>query len=251
MRDFDGLSVLVTGGNSGIGLAAAEELASRGARVAILDRNEPSRQSEFVQVVADLADHDGVVDACAQAADALGGVDVLVNNAGTASRGTAQDASDGEWGRVLDINVVGLARVTRAVLPYLLESPQAAIVNTCSVSANVGMGGLVAYSASKGAVASLTRALAADLIGRVRVNSVSPGTVDTPWIRSYIEASPDPAATEAQVRARQPLGRLISPEEVAWAIAYLASPRTGSTTGVDLPVDAGMTAIISNQSAQL
>jgi len=142
---------------------------------------------------------------------------------------------------VLDLNVVGIARVTRAALPYLRRSSHAAIVNTCSIAATAGLPQRALYSASKGAVLALTRAMAADHIGEgIRVNCVTPGTVDTPWVGRLLEAAPDPRAERAALAARQPHGRLVTAEEVAHAVAYLASPRAGSTTGIELPVDGGM-----------
>jgi NAD(P)-dependent dehydrogenase (short-subunit alcohol dehydrogenase family) len=145
---------------------------------------------------------------------------------------------------VLNVNVVGIARVTRAALPYLRRSTQAAIVNTCSVVANVGVPQRALYSASKGAVQSLTLAMAADHIKEgIRVNGVTPGTADTPWVGRLIDAAPDAQAAASALRARQPMGRLVSAEEVAHSIAYLASPLSASTTGTMLAVDGGMAGI--------
>jgi NAD(P)-dependent dehydrogenase (short-subunit alcohol dehydrogenase family) len=148
---------------------------------------------------------------------------------------------DAEWHRVLDVNVVGMVRVSRAALPALRESAHAAIVNTCSIAATAGLPDRALYSASKGAVLSLTLAMAADLLGAgIRVNAVNPGTADTPWVGRLLDAAHDPAAERAALNARQPHGRLVSAKEVAHAIAYLASPTSGSTTGTWLAVDGGM-----------
>jgi 2-keto-3-deoxy-L-fuconate dehydrogenase len=171
----------------------------------------------------------------------LGGLDVLVNNAGVGASGGVEANSDQEWRRVLDINVVGLVRVTRACLPALRASNSAAIVNTCSIAATAGLPDRALYSASKGAVLALTRAMAADLIADgIRVNAVNPGTADTPWVSRLLEAAADPAAERAALEARQPQGRLVSAAEVASAIVYLTSPAAGSTTGTALEVDGGM-----------
>lgn len=233
-EEFDGLVAIVTGGASGIGKAVAEELTARGAHVAVLDLKD----TEFV---CDVTDDASVRAAVTAAADRYGRIDVLVNNAGIGAQGTVADNDDAEWLRVFDVNVVGIARVTRAALPYLRQSPHAAIVNTCSIAATAGLPQRALYSASKGAVLALTRAMAADHIREgVRVNCVTPGTVDTPWIRRLLEVSPDPAAERAALCARQPHGRLVTAEEVAHAVAYLASPRAGSTTGIELAVDGGM-----------
>jgi NAD(P)-dependent dehydrogenase (short-subunit alcohol dehydrogenase family) len=171
----------------------------------------------------------------------LGGIDILVNNAGIGAQGTVADNEDEEWHRVLDVNVVGIARVTRAVLPYLRRSSAAAIVNTCSIAATAGIPNRAVYSASKGAVLALTMAMAADHVREgIRVNCVNPGTADTPWVGRLLDVATDPAAERAALEARQPMGRLVSADEVATAIAYLASPLAGSTTGTALAVDGGM-----------
>ncbi|HWM16425.1 MAG TPA: SDR family oxidoreductase, partial [Microbacterium sp.] len=146
-----------------------------------------------------------------------------------------------EWQRVLDVNVIGMMRVARATLPYLRSSPAAAIVNTSSIAATAGLPERALYSASKGAVAALTRAMAADhLRDGIRVNAVNPGTADTPWVGRLLDAAADPAAERAALEARQPHGRLVAADEVAAAVAYLASPAAGSTTGVAIAVDGGM-----------
>src|SRR3954468_24145846 len=160
--EFDGLTALVTGGGSGIGLATATLLADRGARVACLDVNPPGEP--FLGLKADVTDDASVRAAVAAAAEAFGGLDVVVNNAGIGAAGTVADNSDEEWHHVLDVNVVGMVRVTRAALPYLRESEHAAIVNTCSIAGTAGLPQRALYSATKGAVLSLTLAMAADHI---------------------------------------------------------------------------------------
>ncbi|MDX6362066.1 MAG: hypothetical protein QOC85_1069, partial [Streptomyces sp.] len=164
-----------------------------------------------------------------------------VNNAGIGAQGTVEDNDDEQWHRVLDVNVLGMVRATRAALPRLRESAHAAIVNTCSIAATAGLPQRALYSASKGAVLSLTLAMAADHVREgIRVNCVNPGTVDTPWVGRLLDAAPEPAAERAALEARQPTGRLVSAAEVAGAIAYLASPLSGATTGTALAVDGGM-----------
>jgi 2-keto-3-deoxy-L-fuconate dehydrogenase len=244
VAELTGLRALVTGGASGIGLAAATALAANGAAVAVLDRSTDGLPAEFLGVVADVTDDDAVRTAVAAAIAALGGLDILVNNAGIGAQGDIAANDDAEWHRVFDVNVVGLARVTRAALPALRQSEHAAIVNTCSIAATAGLPQRALYSATKGAVLSLTRAMAADLLpDGVRVNAVNPGTADTPWIDRLLQSAPDPAAERAALEARQPHGRLVSAAEVAAAIAYLAGPGAGSTTGTSIAVDGGMDAL--------
>ncbi len=231
---MNAIKALVTGGSSGIGRAAAELLLERGASVAVLDRTADA-PSGAVALVGDVSD-----DASVRAAvGSLDGLDVLVNNAGIGAQGDVTANDDDEWHRVFDINVVGIARVTRAALPLLRASSSAAIVNTCSVAAMVGLPNRALYSATKGAVYSLTLAMATDLLpDGIRVNCVTPGTVDTPWIGRLLDAADDPSAERAALEARQPTGRLVSPREVAEAIVYLAL--ASSTTGTALGVDGGM-----------
>ncbi|MFD7899809.1 SDR family NAD(P)-dependent oxidoreductase [Streptomyces sp. NPDC059743] len=242
---FDGLGALVTGGASGIGLATARLLAAEGARVAVLDRaeapDEAAAEGFAVHVRADIGDDASVVAGVAEAVAALGGLDVLVNNAGIGAQGGIEDNGDDEWHRVLDINILGLVRVTRAALPALRASAHASIVNIGSIAATAGLPQRALYSASKGAVLSLTRAMAADLLPEgIRVNAVNPGTADTPWVSRLLDRADDPAAEYAALAARQPHGRLVGADEIAAAVAYLASPAAASTTGAALAVDGGM-----------
>jgi 2-keto-3-deoxy-L-fuconate dehydrogenase len=243
MSSFDGLTALVTGGASGIGAAIADVLTEQGARVAVLDR-EASSQDGILSVQADISDDGAVRAAVASAVAELGGLDVLVNNAGIGAQGGIDANDDAEWHRVLDVNVLGLVRVTRAALPALRASAHGAIVNTCSIAATAGLPQRALYSASKGAVLSLTLAMAADLLpDGIRVNAVNPGTADTPWVSRLLSSAADPAAERAALEARQPQGRLVSADEVAHAVAYLASPQAGSTTGTWLAVDGGMSGL--------
>ena len=243
-QDFAGLRALVTGGASGIGLAAARKLAARGATIARLDLVAGPDEPGTYSVIGDVSDAGSVARAVAEAVGLLGGLDIVVNNAGIGAQGTVEDNSDEEWRRVLDVNVVGMARVAREALPYLRQSSHAAIVNTCSIAATAGLPRRALYSASKGAVLSLTLAMAADHLREgIRVNCVNPGTADTPWVGRLLAAAADPEGERAALERRQPQGRLVSADEVAEAIAYLAGPLAGSTTGVALAVDGGMSGL--------
>ncbi|WP_410813800.1 SDR family NAD(P)-dependent oxidoreductase [Micromonospora sp. 067-2] len=248
--EFAGLRAVVTGGGSGIGLATAVLFAERGAAVACLDLDPSGVPAPLRGIVCDVADADAVTRAVARAARDLGGIDVLVNNAGTGAQGTIEANTDDEWHRVLDVNVVGIVRVTRAALPHLRASTHAAVVNTCSIAATAGLPSRALYSATKGAVQALTLAMAADHVAEgIRVNCVNPGTADTPWVRRLLATADDPAAELAALCARQPIGRLVSAAEVATAIAYLASPLAASTTGTVLAVDGGLHGLRLRHSA--
>lgn len=244
MSDFDGLVALVTGGASGIGAAIATELGARGARVAVLDVNVDSVPGGTFGVKADITDEAAVAAAVEQAANHFGRLDVVVNNAGIGAQGTVEGNDLSEWQRVLDVNLLGMVRVTRSALPFLRKSDSAAIVNTASVAADVGLPERVLYSASKGAIVSASRAMAADLIGEgIRVCWVCPGTADTPWIGRLLAKAADPAAERRALEARQPHGRLVAADEVAQAVCYLAGPGAKSTTGVGITIDGGLTGL--------
>jgi 2-keto-3-deoxy-L-fuconate dehydrogenase len=244
MTEFDGLVAVVTGGASGIGAATARLLQERGARVAVLDRGTDGAPEGVLALRCDVTDAAAVDAAVGTVVERLGGLDVLVNNAGVGATGHVGENDDAEWARVLDVNVTGMARVARAALPHLRRSAHAAVVNTCSAVAFVGVRQRALYSASKGAVLALTLAMAADHVREgIRVNAVAPGTAETPWVGRLLGAAEDPAAAAEALRQRQPLGRLVTAEEVAHAIASLASPLAASTTGTVLRVDGGMTGL--------
>jgi NAD(P)-dependent dehydrogenase (short-subunit alcohol dehydrogenase family) len=241
MTGMSGLRAVVTGGASGIGLATARALAAQGAAVAVLDLDPSGVPQPLLALKADVGDDTSVRAGVDAAATELGGLDILVNNAGIGAAGTVEDNPDEQWHRVLDVNVLGIVRTTRAALPYLRRSSNAAVVNTCSIAATAGLPQRALYSASKGAVLSLTLAMAADHVREgIRVNCVNPGTADTPWVGRLLDAADDPAAERAALDARQPMGRLVTADEVSAAIAYLASPAAASVTGTALAVDGGM-----------
>jgi len=243
-NEFQGLNAIVTGAGSGIGLAVATKLKQEGATVFGFDINQGDMNGVATWVECDVGDTNSVRSAVAKVAAEVSVIDILANNAGIGAVGSVLDATDEEWSRLFNINVAGISRVTAAVHSMLLKSANPAIVNTCSVAATVGLPKRAVYSASKGAVMSLTLAMAADFVKEgIRVNCVNPGTADTPWVGRLLAAAADPVAERKALEARQPMGRLVSAAEVANAILYLASPNQKSTTGTVLAVDGGMDAL--------
>jgi 2-keto-3-deoxy-L-fuconate dehydrogenase len=243
-REFDSLVALVTGAASGIGRATVTELTRRGAAVAALDVVTPGDGDQAHALTADVADSASVERAVTETVERLSRLDVVVNVAGIGAVGGIEDNDEAEWHRVFDVNVLGMVWVSRAALPHLRRSKNAAIVNVSSIAATAGLPQRVCYSASKGAVLSLTLAMAADLLAdNVRVNCVCPGTVDTPWVHRLLDAAPDADRERAALEARQPMGRLGTAEEVAHSIAWLASPASSFITGTALAVDGGMSGL--------
>lgn len=210
-EDLTGLVAVVTGAGSGIGLATAQNFTTAGVRVFGLDISAGAMKGIAEWIQCDVGSTESVADAFATVALEVDTLDILVNNAGIGAVGSVEDATEDDWTRVLNVNVVGIARVTRAALPLLRRSAAAAIVNTCSIAASVGLPQRAVYSASKGAVQPLTRAMAADLIHEgIRANCVNPGTADTPWVARLLDAAEDPTAERSALEHRQPNGRLVT-----------------------------------------
>jgi NAD(P)-dependent dehydrogenase (short-subunit alcohol dehydrogenase family) len=242
--ELAGLVAVITGGASGIGAAIARHLHEGGAEIAVLDLDPSGADARFAAFSADVSDRASVQAAIDAVGARFGRIDIVVNNAGIGAQGDIAANDDAEWARVLSVNVTGIARVTAAALPWLRRSPSASVCNTSSIAATAGLPQRALYSASKGAVLSLTRAMAADHLREgIRVNAVNPGTADTPWVGRLLDAAPDPAAERAALEARQPHGRLVSADEVAAAVRYLVGPLAGSTTGTYIEVDGGMGAL--------
>jgi NAD(P)-dependent dehydrogenase (short-subunit alcohol dehydrogenase family) len=252
MSTMSGLRAIVTGGASGIGAATTRALLDHGVVVAVLDPLPDGAPAGSLALRADIRSRDEIDAATERVLHEFGGLDILVNNAGVSAVGTVADNDDEEWARVLDINVTGMARMTSAALPALRLSNAASVVNVCSIAARSGLPQRALYSASKGAVLALTLAMATDHVGDgVRVNCVSPGTVHTPFVDRLLESFPDPVAERAAMDARQAIGRMIDPHEVARAIVFLCDPASGGITGTELLVDGGFSHVRSRTTQSL
>jgi len=225
-KEFLGLTAIITGAGSGIGLEVAKGLKERGATVFGFDINQGDMAAYATFIKCDIGDAASVENAFAEFKKSSKTLDVLINNAGIGS---------------LNINVVGTARVSKHAIPLLRASKSAAIVNTASIAAIDGIPNRAAYSASKGAVMTLTLAMATDhLADGIRVNAVNPATTDTPWVKKLLDQSADSKAARTALEARQPMGRLVAPAEIANAIIFLASPLQASVTGTAINIDGGM-----------
>jgi NAD(P)-dependent dehydrogenase (short-subunit alcohol dehydrogenase family) len=233
---FAGKRAFITGAGSGIGAAVARRLATEGAELILADLAFAPVEALAAELGArplqlDVRDEDEV-------AAAVTGLDVLVNVAGIGSTTSAPETPLAVWENVFAVNARGTFLCCKHAIPGMKERGGGSIVNIASVAALVGLRNRVAYSASKGAVISLTRALAIDHVADgIRVNAVCPGTVDSPWVRRLVE---DSGESLDALRARQPMGRLGEPEEIADAVAYLAASEF--TTGSVLVIDGGLTA---------
>jgi 2-keto-3-deoxy-L-fuconate dehydrogenase len=229
---------LITGGGSGIGAAVARRLAADGLEITVTDASLEAAETVASELGAralqiDVRDED-------QVAPAMADVDVLINVAGIGSTTNAPETPLEVWENVFAVNARGTFLCCKHAIPGMVARGSGSIVNVASVAALVGLRNRAAYSASKGAVVSLTRALAIDHVGDgIRVNAVCPGTVDSPWVRRLVEESGE--SLDA-LRQRQPMGRLGTPDEIADAVAYLASDRAAFVTGSVLVIDGGLTA---------
>jgi len=247
---LDNRHALVTGGASGIGEATVKELIRAGAHVYIADINLPTAEALAAilgpaqAIRLDVASPDSIAAAVAQ----IPRLDILVNNAGIGHVGSIETTEPEDFDRLLNVNVRSVYLVTRAFMPLLLaatdDQHSGSVVNICSVAAQVGIKQRFAYCTSKGAVLSMTRQLAVEYPKTLRVNAICPGTVETPFVEGYLEKfhKDNKEETRAQLRARQPIGRLGRPEEVASMVRYLASDEAAFITGAAMAIDGGWTA---------
>jgi NAD(P)-dependent dehydrogenase (short-subunit alcohol dehydrogenase family) len=251
MTRFSGRVALVTGASSGIGRATAVQLAREGAAVALvalpgddLDRAAQACRDEgarAIAVAADVSDAAKVV-AAFDVASELGTVSAVFSNAGISVIAPIATTTDDDWQRQLLVNLSGCFFVVREAARRMMPAKYGSIVTTGSELGLVGQAGYVGYTATKGGVLAMTRALAAEVAAHgIRVNSVSPGTTDTPMLMAEFDAAPNPAVERAENEASIPLGRIANPDEIAKAVAFLLSDEATYVTGTNLVVDGGRT----------
>ncbi len=248
---LEGRHALITGAASGIGECTARELARAGAFVWIADINLDAAEMLAGELMGsaravrlDVTNAESIAAARAQ----MDRLDLLVNNAGIGHVGSIEKTEPADLDRLLNVNVRGVYLVTRAFLPLLLAAQQGervgAIVNIASVAGQVGIKQRFAYCTTKGAVIAMTRQLAVEYPRTLRVNAVCPGTVETPFVEGYLDKfhKENKEEVREQLRARQPVGRLGRPEEVAWLVRYLASDEAAFVSGACMAIDGGWTA---------
>lgn len=243
-------NAVVTGAGSGIGRAVALALAADGWRIVALDQAEgavaetgrlaAAESGDVVSCLADVSDPDAVARAFEASDEMLQDLNALVNVAGVGSTTSVPETTSADWDRVMSVNCAGVFLCSREALRRMRTRRSGSIVNIASVAGMVGLRSRAAYCASKGAVLALTRAMAVDHISDgIRVNAVSPGTVDSPWVRRLVEDAGESLET---LKARQPMGRLGTPDEIAGAVQYLLSDAAAFVTGSNLVIDGGLTA---------
>ncbi|GAC1421787.1 MAG: SDR family oxidoreductase [Acidobacteriaceae bacterium] len=242
---LDGKVALVTGAASGIGAATARELSRAGASVLIADLNLPAAEALARELAGSRAIEVDVTssESIEAVRGSLSTLDILVNNAGIGLVGDLSSTEEDAFDRVMRVNVHSVYLVTRAMLPLLLES-HGSIVNIGSVAGLVGVKQRFAYCASKGAVVAMTRQIAVDYPKQLRCNCIAPGTVQTPFVESYLDKyhSHEKETVREELRARQPIGRLGTPEDIASMVRYLCSSEAEFIQGAVLPIDGGWTA---------
>lgn len=245
---LDGRCALVTGGASGIGECTVRALAAAGASVVVADLRLGAAQALATEVGngasalrIDVSDPDSV----RQGFENIGALDILVNNAGVGHVGTIEETELEDWRRLFAVNADGVFLVTKQALKLLLASDHGSVVNMGSVAGLVAVKRRFSYCATKGAVVALTRQLAGDYAGRLRVNCICPGTVHTPFVEEYLEKyhKHEKDKMRAEVHARQPIGRMGKPDEIAHMVLYLCSDEAEFVTGSILTIDGGWTAL--------
>ncbi len=244
---------IVTGGASGIGLATCDVFAREGAKVVIADRDLAAadkavaalvqKGGKAIAVQCDVSNAESVAAMIQATVAAHGRLDVIVNNAGYGIAGSLSETSDEDWEALMGVNVRGVFLCCKHAIKQMQKNGGGTIVNVASVVAAVGIRNRAAYVASKGAVAAMTRSIALDYVANnIRCNAIAPGTIDTPYYTEILAKAADPVAIRQGLEARQPMGRLGTPEEIANGILFLASDESSFATGSILTIDGGMTA---------
>ena len=250
MERLEGKRAIVTGGATGIGRAIAGRFASEGARVIVADLDGTAAKRAASELGEGHLSHEvdvtdaGAIEALVErVVREWGGLDVMVNNAGVGVAATVEGTSEEDFERVISVSLKGTFLGMKYGILAIKDSGGGSVINMSSIAALVGLVDRAAYSAAKGGIYSLTRAAAVDHIGEgVRVNCIAPGTVDTPWVERITSGYDDPEAAREAMKARQPHGRLVTPEEIAAMAAYLASDEALSVVGAAMVVDGGVTA---------
>ena len=250
MERLRGKRIIVTGAGSGIGRAIALRFAAEGARVIISDVDEEAATrvaaeagGETLVRKTDVTSTSEVETLVQTSVEEWGGLDVMVNNAGIGVAGTTTVTTEEDYERVMDVCLRGTFLGMKHAIPAIRDSEGGSVINMSSVAALVGIADRAVYSAAKGAILAITRAAAIDHVEEgVRVNCIAPGTVDTPWIGRITAGYDDPEEARRNMQARQPHGRLVTPEEIAAMAAYLASDESASVIGACMIVDGGLTA---------
>jgi NAD(P)-dependent dehydrogenase (short-subunit alcohol dehydrogenase family) len=250
MERLRGKRIIVTGAGSGIGRAIALRFAAEGARVVISDVDEEAAArvaaetgGETLVRKTDVTSTSEVETLVQTSVEEWGGLDVMVNNAGIGVAGTTTVTTEEDYERVMDVCLRGTFLGMKHAIPAIRDSEGGSVINMSSVAALVGIADRAVYSAAKGAILAITRAAAIDHVEEgVRVNCIAPGTVDTPWIGRITAGYDDPEEARRNMQARQPHGRLVTPEEIAAMAAYLASDESASVIGACMIVDGGVTA---------
>ena len=243
MRKFTQRTVVITGAASGIGYEMASQFRDFGATVFAADLTPAACPKGTNGLLLDVTDEQSVRALIETVVSETGQIDVLCNNAGRGSTSNPIDCTAGEWDEVFAVNARGVFLGTKYALPHMLKRSYGVIINTASAAGLAGLKDRAAYCASKGAVIAFSRQVAVQYAGTgIRVNSICPGTVDSPWVGRLLDEAVDPEAAREQLVRRQPMGRLGQPSEIAAAAVYLASDEAAFVTGSEFIIDGGFLA---------